>query len=181
MILAEINAIEVIVDFFKFIIPAAIVFGVTYFLISKFFEDQQRTRLLDLKKEHSKIISPIKLQAYERLTLFLDRISPDNLVVRLSKSGQSASELRIALIQTITDEYNHNISQQIYVSDQSWHLIKLVKEQIIGIIEVCYNECEKNESGPGLGKKILTRLMAEKIIPTEKAIQLLKKEIEIVF
>ena len=54
MILAEINAIEVIVDFFKFIIPAAIVFGVTYFLISKFFEDQRRTRLLDLKKEHSK-------------------------------------------------------------------------------------------------------------------------------
>ena len=50
MILAEINAIEVIVDFFKFIIPAAIVFGVTYFLISKFFEDQRRTRLLDLKK-----------------------------------------------------------------------------------------------------------------------------------
>ena len=181
MILLEINILEVAVEFLKIIIPAAIVFGATYFVMKKFFDEQHKTRLLELKREHIKVVSPIKLQAYERLALFLDRISPDNLVLRLSKSGQSAAQLRQALIQTVTDEFNHNISQQIYVTDQSWNMIKAVKEQIIGIVEVCYNECEENETGPALGKRILTRLISEKQIPTQRAIELLKKEIEIAF
>jgi hypothetical protein len=181
MVLLEINIWIVVIDFFKIIIPAAIVFGVTYMVMKKFFDEQHKTRLLELKREHVKVISPIKLQAYERLALFLDRISPDNLVLRLSKSGQSAAQLRIALLQSISDEFNHNISQQIYVTDQSWNMIKAVKEQIIGIVEVCYKECDENESGPALGKRILTRLINEKQIPTQLAIELLKKEIEIAF
>ena len=181
MLILELNILGVIIDIIKIIIPAAIVFGVTYVIMKSFFDEQHKTRLLELKREHVKVISPIKLQAYERLALFLDRISPDNLVLRLSKSGQSASQLRVALLQTISDEFNHNISQQIYVTDQSWNMIKVVKEQIIGIIEVCYSECTENESGPALGKKILTRLINEKQIPTQRAIELLKKEIEIAF
>jgi len=181
MLILELNILGVIIDIIKIIIPAAIVFGVTYVIMKSFFDEQHKTRLLELKREHVKVISPIKLQAYERLALFLDRISPDNLVLRLSKSGQSASQLRVALLQTISDEFNHNISQQIYVTDQSWNMIKAVKEQIIGIIEVCYSECTENESGPALGKKILTRLINEKQIPTQRAIELLKKEIEIAF
>jgi RNase H-fold protein (predicted Holliday junction resolvase) len=181
MVLLEINAVEVVVDILMFIIPSIIVFAVAYYFVTKFLDDQRNTRLMEFKKEHSKQITPIKLQAYERLALFLDRISPDNLVVRLSKSGQSAGQLRQALIQTITDEFNHNISQQIYVSDQSWSMIKAVKEQIIGIVELSYKECDENESGPSLGKRILTKLMAEKQIPTQRAIELLKKEIEIIF
>lgn len=181
MILIEIDVVEVIVDFFKFIIPAAIVFAVAYYFITKFLNEQRALRILELKKEQTKLITPIKLQAYERLALFLDRIGPDNLVVRLSKSGQSALELRSLLIHTITDEFNHNISQQIYVSDQSWKLIKAVKEQVIAIVETCYKECKETDSGPTLGKLILTKLMKEKEIPTQRAIELLKKEIEIVF
>ena len=179
MVLLEIEFMEILVDLLMFIVPAGIVFGVTYFLVNKFLLEQRKVRLLDIKKEQTKLITPVKLQAYERLTLFLDRISPDNLVLRLSKSGQSAKQLRQVLIQTITEEFNHNISQQIYVSDQAWQMIKEVKEQVIGIIENCYNDCSENESGPGLGKIILTKLMANQQIPTQKAIELLKKEIEV--
>lgn len=163
-----------------FIVPSVIVFGVTYFLMNKFLEEQRQLRLLEIKKLQAEQMTPIRLQAYERLTIFLDRISPDNLVLRHSKSGQSASELRTRLIQNITEEFNHNISQQIFVSNQAWIMIKAVKEQIIGIIEHCYADCEPDSSGPSLGKKILTHLMNQKEIPTQKAIEFLKKEIEIV-
>lgn len=179
MILLEIDALEIIVDFFKFIVPSLIVFGVTYFLLSKFLEEQRLHRILELKKGQSAQITPIRLQAYERLALFLDRISPDNLVIRMSRSGQSADQLRQELVQTITNEYNHNISQQIYISDDAWKMIIAVKEQIIQVIEICYKDCSPEESGPGLGKKILKKLMNEKEIPTQRAIELLKKEIEI--
>ena len=174
------DTISFIAELLKFIVPALIVFGVSYYLLSKFMDDNRHARLLEMKKEQAAIITPLRLQAYERLTIFLDRISPDNLVLRYSKSGQSAQQLRTLLIQNITEEFNHNISQQIFVSNQAWYLIKGVKEQIIGIIELCYKSGNENTSGPELGKKILNYLMDQKEIPTQKAIEFLKKEIEIV-
>jgi len=181
MILYEISGLQVLVNILYFVVPSLLVFGVTYYLINKFFEEQRKHRLLELKKEQIRELTPIKLQAYERLTLFLDRISPENLVVRLSKSGQSANQLRHELIQSITSEFNHNISQQVYVSNDCWNMIKAVKEQTIGMVEACYQECGDTESGPGLGKKILTKLMQDKSTPTQRAIELMKQEIEITF
>lgn len=179
MILAEIDGWAILVNALNFLIPAGIVFGITYYLIDKLLAEQRKVRLLELKKEQLRELTPIKLQAYERLTLFLDRISPDNLVIRLSKSGQSANQLRQELVQTIQSEFNHNISQQIYVSSDAWYMIKAVKEQIITIVEDCYKTCDDTHSGPDLGKKILTRLMTENHQGTQPAIELLKKEIEI--
>jgi lipoprotein NlpI len=147
--------------------------------MQKMTAEQQKLRILELKKQQNSQITPIKLQAYERLTLYLDRISPENLVLRLSKRGQSANQLRQELTQTVQSEYNHNISQQIYVSDELWKMITAVKEQILNTVENCYAECGETESGPGLGKKILSTLMTENSTLTQRAIQLLKKEIEI--
>jgi hypothetical protein len=147
--------------------------------MQKMTSEQQKLRILELKKQQNSQITPIKLQAYERLTLYLDRISPENLVLRLSKRGQSANQLRQELTQTVQSEYNHNISQQIYVSDESWKMITAVKEQILNTVENCYAECDETESGPELGKKILSTLMTENTTLTQRAIQLLKKEIEI--
>lgn len=174
------DVLEFAADIVMFIIPALIVFGVTYYVMTKFMDDNHKARILEIKKKQASEITPVKLQAYERLTIFLDRISPDNLVMRHSRSGQTATELRRKLIQSITEEFNHNISQQIFISDQSWELIKAVKEQIIGIVEHCYQQCDEQSSGPELGKRILNYLMEQKDVPTQKAIQFLKKEIEIV-
>jgi hypothetical protein len=174
-----VDVLQVFINILSYTIPALVVFGVVYFILTRFMDEQRKIRLLEVKKEQMSALTPLKLQAYERLTLFLDRISPDNLVLRLSKSGQSASQLRSELIQTIQSEFGHNISQQIYVTNDAWNMIRAVKEQIIGIVETCYQECNENETGRGLGKKILTRLMNEKQISTQKAIELLKKEIEI--
>ena len=180
MLLAEIYGWQAFFNVLNFVIPALIVFGVVYYIIDKFMSEQRALRLLELKKEQMKELTPVKLQAYERLTLFLDRISPDNIVIRLSRADQSATQLRNELIQTISGEFNHNISQQIYVSNDAWNMIKGVKDQIMGIVDVCFKECGLNDSGPDLGKKILNRLINEQNKPTQRAIELLKKEIEIV-
>jgi len=179
MILAEIDGWEVVINGLNFLIPAGIVFGTTYYLVNKLVSEQRNIRLLELKKEQMHELTPTKLQAYERLTLFLDRISPDNLVVRLSKSGQSATQLRYELIQTILGEYNHNISQQIYVSNSTWRIIQAVKDQVIDTIENCYTTCKTSDSGPELGKKILTHTITHNPQSIQTAIELLKKEIDI--
>ena len=179
MILA-VDITQAIVAILNFTIPALIVFGVTYYLVQSFLNEQRKVRIIELKKEQANALTPIKLQAYERLTLLLDRIAPDNLVLRLSKAGQSAEQLRSELINTINTEFNHNIAQQIYVSNESWQMIKAVKEKMLTLIDQTFQECEPNETGPGLGKKILLKLISERVNPTQKAIELLKKEIEIV-
>ena len=176
----EIDAFETFIEIVKFVIPALIVFAVSWRLVSKFLDDNRHARLLELKKEQVAHITPLRVEAYERLTIFLDRISPDNLVLRHSQSGQSASELRNSLIHNITEEFNHNVSQQIFVTNGAWEMVKAVKEQIMGIIDTCYSQCTPETSGPELGKKILTYLMQEKRLPTQTAIEFLKKEIEVV-
>ena len=172
--------LPLVVNTLSMLLAASLVFGVTYYLVNRFLEEQRKSSLLELKKETAKIITPVKLQAYERLTLFLDRISPDNLVLRHSKSNQTAADLRSELIRSITSEYDHNISQQIYVSNSVWSVIKGVKEQIIGIVEVCFKNSKPGDTGPELGKQILTYLMEQKEIPTQRAIELLKNELEVI-
>lgn len=181
MMLLEVDFIEVLVNILQFLVPAGVVFGVSYYMINRFLDEQRKNQVLEFKKEHAKQVTPIRLQAYERLALFLDRISPENLILRLSRSGQTAAELRRELIQTVTDEFNHNISQQIYVSDQAWNMIKGVKEQIIGIVEQAFQESTEEETGPQLGKRILTQLMDSNSMLSQKAIEYLKKEIELAF
>lgn len=172
-----VDTLQIVINFLGIIIPAGIIFFIVYWLINKFLEDQYKTRLLELKRDNQKHITPVKLQALERLTLFLDRISPDNIVLRHSRSGQTAAELRKAILQNISDEFNHNISQQIYISNDAWNMIKAVKEQIIGIVECCYKNCDENDSGPDLGKKILNYLIESKQMTTQQAINLLKQEL----
>lgn len=164
----------------SFVIPAIIVFLAVFLVLQKFFEEDYRSKLLSIKKENVRTLTPLKLQAYERITLFLDRISPDNLVVRLSKSNQSADQLRKLLIGTITEEFNHNVSQQIYVSDQAWEVVIQVKEQIIAIINHTYKELPEESKGTDLGKAILNKLLESKVKPTSLAIKFIKKEIELV-
>lgn len=181
MVLFQFNGWPIAANILNFLVPAGIIFGVTYYLIDKLLGEQRKMRLLELKKEQLRELTPLKLQAYERLTLFLDRISPENLVVRLSTSGQSALHLRHALVQTINNEYNHNISQQIYISNEAWKMIQAVREKLLRTIDDCYRDCADTSTGPDLGKLILAQMMTENYTGTQRTIEILKAEIESAF
>lgn len=175
----EIDFAQYGIQVIQFLLPALIVFGITYTLIKKFLEVDYRNKLLDIKKESQPHVLPARLQAYERLIIFLERISPDNLVLRQAKAGESAANFRLRLIQSINEEFNHNIAQQLYVSNQAWTLIKAVKEQIIGIIENAYKDMNESSKGPDLGTQIMKDMMQRKENVCQIAIEFLKKEIEI--
>lgn len=113
----------------------------------------QRRKYSSLKNVSSK---RIQLQAYERLTLLADRIALPNLVARLNESNASAKELQMLLIQTIKQEYEYNITQQIYVSEDAWTMIKNLKEQNTYIINQIADSLPQNATGLDLSKKILS-------------------------
>ena len=169
------------IEIMQFLLPAAIVFLVTYFILKKMLDEDYKRKELKAKSKRSSELSAIKLQAYERFTILLERIRLDNLVMRMADPAKSASEFRFMLSQSIHDEFNHNISQQLYVSEQAWQMIKLSKEEALQIIAHSFSDMTETTVATDLGKAILTKLENSQSNMAEATIGFLKKELEIVF
>lgn len=124
----------VLLDILKFTIPGLIVFATVYYLFKQYNEKELRLKSLELKNRTVKNSLPIRLQAYERLSMFCERISIPNLILRLRTERMSRKEFKLALQIGIRQEYEHNISQQVYVSDNLWKIIKIAMEESNTII-----------------------------------------------
>ena len=123
---------ETLSDILKITLPALIVFFTAWILLRNLMKNDQDKRRQDLILQNSRTIIPIKLlQAYERIILFLERISLDSLLVRVSSTNMSASQLHSALVTTIRSEYEHNLSQQIYMSPQAWEVVRNARSNMI--------------------------------------------------
>ena len=112
-------------------VPSLITGGVAYYLFDNYFKDQQNTRRWLLQRENQKHSLPLRLQAYERLALFLERISPAKLLIRVAPISENKSDYQNLLIQHIEQEYEHNMTQQIYITDECWTMILTAKNTII--------------------------------------------------
>ncbi|MFN4082376.1 MAG: hypothetical protein ACK4K9_01970 [Bacteroidia bacterium] len=165
----------------KYLIPALIVFVITYYQFKVFFDTEYQKRMIDLKQDQQKTMQPLKLQAYERLVLLMERMSPESLVIRVHKPGVTATQMKSDLITDINNEFNHNLSQQLYVSHQAWQVIKVTKEEMINLINISYQELGANAVGIDLSKAIFNRAMQMEALPTQKALNFLKREFDLVF
>jgi hypothetical protein len=177
----EINFIGYLLELLKYVLPALIIFLIFYFLLKSFFDNENKKRELEIRIEQQKTITPLKLQAYERLTILMERMTPNNLIFRISQPGISASQLKIDLIQDINNEYNHNVSQQIYVSHQAWQIVRIVKEEMINIINTAYSGLGPNAVGIDLSRAIFETLIKMETVPTNKALDFLRKEFQLIF
>ncbi len=120
-----------IIELAFYTLPALITGGVAYFLFNSHFNDQQNTRRWLVQKENQKLGLPMRLQAYERLVLFLERISPNKLLIRVVPLSEDKMDYVNLLIHHIDQEFEHNLTQQIYVSDEGWMMIITAKNTVI--------------------------------------------------
>ena len=171
-----------IIEITKYGLPSLIVLAITYFLLKSFLDSEYKKRHLEIRIAANKIALPIRLQAYERLALFLERITPNNLVMRVMKSSNiSAQQLQIDLINTARNELNHNLSQQIYISDEAWNLIKNTNEEIIKMINIATSKLPDDATGKDLSRVILEMTMSVEKLPTTVALEFLKNEAKQIF
>jgi hypothetical protein len=168
-------------DILKIVLPSTLVFLTAFYSIKKFLENEEKKQLIQMRKEGQKLITPIRLQAYERITMYLERIAPNTLVNRVYKNGMTSRMLQIELLNTIRNEFNHNLSQQVYLSDTAWSLTKNGKEEMIKLINLASTKVKDDASGVDLSKVILQVSMKINKLPTDIAIQYLKKEIRQLF
>jgi hypothetical protein len=170
-----------ILEFLKYIIPASIVFFTVWVIIYKYFTNIEKMRKVDLMIENKRIIIPLRLQAYERVILFLERISPESLVMRVSQPGFSCRQLQSELLSSIRAEYEHNLSQQLYISPEGWKLVSSARGNIIKLINTAGDHVKPEAPCMNLSSKILDMIMAADKVPTTDAIEFLKKEVQTLF
>lgn len=166
------------IDLLKIIIPAGAVFAAAYFLVKRFLDNEQKRREFELKKTNQANITPLKIQAYERIVIFLERINPNSLVVRVNKNNMNARQLHLELVSAIKSEYEHNLSQQIYMSEGAWELVKNAKEEIIKLINVSSSKVTPDAPSSDLAIMVLNiTANLEKRLPNDIALDYIKREI----
>ncbi len=169
---------DVVIEFIKILVPASVVLYAAYLLVRTQVQKEVDIRALEVRGKSIENVLPVRLQAYERMALFLERISPQNLLVRLGGGGINAREFHQLLLQEIRNEFNHNVSQQIYMSQEVWDLIRNAKEDLILSINDAAGEVLPDASSLDLSKKIFEKSMSKSVDPIAHALIELKKEIQ---
>ncbi len=168
---------ELLADILKITIPALIVFFTAWLLLRTMIKNDQDKRRQELVLQNSRTVTPVKLQAYERIVLFLERISLESMIVRVSSPDMTANQLHSTLVNTIRSEFEHNLSQQIYMSTQAWEVVRNARSNMIKIINSEAEKMQPTASGMMLSKSLLERVMELEKEPTRAAIDYIKGEI----
>lgn len=166
------------------VVAAVAVTGwIFYLLVKRYFDNQQKERLLQMKiderRESLKVVTPIRLQAYERMALFLERISPDSLVLRCYQPGMDLKLLQGVMTKNIRDEWEHNLSQQVYLSPGTWARIREAKDEMVNLVNSSAVTLTDTDDPTRLAASIFAS--AAQHLPTDKALEELHKEINELF
>jgi len=145
-------------------------------MIKGYFNNEEKRRRNEQIISNHKIVTPIRLQAYERVILLLERIGPESLLIRVKKQGMSSQELQTAMLKQIRAEFEHNLSQQIYMSQEAWDIVVNSKENMVKLINTSALEVNPASPSMELGKLILEYLVGGKS-PTKPGIDFIKKEV----
>jgi hypothetical protein len=167
---------DAFIEIIKYTIPAALMLLLTYLLLSNFVDNEEKRRQFYLRKDLNKKSLPMRFQAFERLTVFLERITPNHLVLRVKPGNMPLGAYRKILVDTIRQEYDYNVSQQVYISDKSWNSIVSAKSQVVSMINKVSAEMDENATAADLSRKLIELEMTGDIFPTKAAILLLKHE-----
>jgi hypothetical protein len=166
----------VLLEILKYTLPSAIMLVAVYFVITRFFQ-HEISKLEEARRgAQSRESFPVRMQAYERIILLLERISPHQLIMRLSPSGISLTQYQGLLTGTIRDEFDHNLSQQVYISSKAWVFVKMAREEMIMLINTAAGSIGPEASPAELAGKILELHSNLENDPLNKAIEFIKEE-----
>ena len=172
---------EALLEILKYTLPALVVFLTVLVMIRNWSRNEDKRRKNEFNMHLTDDILPVRLQAYERSILLLERISPDSMILRISRSDFTTRQMHQELLSNITSEFEHNIAQQTYISTEAWDKMKSAKNQIINLVNETAKEVKPDSPGPTLGKLILERLSELKNPPSQVAIDYLKGEVKTLF
>ena len=169
---------EILLEILKYTLPALVVFITAYYMFRSFLRQEEIKLQMQVSNRNRETVLPIRLQAYERLALLLERISPESIIMRVNKPGMTAKQLHTELLSSIRAEFDHNISQQVYISNEAWDLIISARGKVIHLINTASEQVKEEATALTLSQQIFEMTMELVSQPTKEAMHFLKKEME---
>jgi type III secretory pathway component EscR len=170
-----------LLELIKILVPASVVLYAVYLMVRTFIGKEIELKKIEVRGRSIETVLPIRLQAYERITLFLERIAPQALIFRLSNPTYSAQEFHRILLDEIRNEYNHNVSQQVYMSEYVWNMVKNAKEELTASINEVASTMNPDSKAIDLSRQFLQHILDKKEDTFALALSELKKEIQQTF
>lgn len=167
---------EIIADLLKILIPATLVLYGMYLTLQSFISRQLQEKELEAKIKLNEQTLPIRLQAYERLILFLERITPNQLLLRVQPRSEQVADFLHLMLAEIREEYNHNLAQQLYVSHENWTKLTQAKDGLVAMIQQAANEVPQDAPAIELSKKVMEKSLLTTDTMTTEALISLKEE-----
>lgn len=164
------------------IIPAAIVFLTTALFLKKQEEREVRRMQVEMsqKRKATNFLSE-RMEAYQRSVLLLERIHPNSLVMRVHNPALPAMVFQSELIKAVREEFEHNVTQQLFMSIEAWHLLKNAKDETVKIINVAGKQMNDTSMSTDLAAKIFEIVGEVGQLPSEIAVEFVKKEFQELF
>lgn len=163
-------------EVFKYILPAFIVMMTAYLLFDKMILREEKKHKLNQESDKKASITTIRLRAYERLMLVLERTNPETMVMQVIRPGMSCIEFQTGLLDFIRKEFEHNFSQQIYVSDELWKSVTFTRANLVKLINTAASHFKPEDQAAGMAEMMIRMYIESENNPTQQAIQLLKSE-----
>lgn len=169
-------------DILKLIVAGLVIFFAGWFVVRSYLDMRFQVEMMELKREHLKHSLPLRLQAYERMALFIERLNPSQLFVRLQAAGMSASELQNVVLTEVRAEYQHNISQQLYVSEPAWMVVRKLRDETIAMINQAMKTLPEGAAAIELSRLILKHMASiEEENPYDEALKMIRNEMQSLF
>jgi hypothetical protein len=172
---------DVVLQIALIIFPAGAVLLTTIFFLRRETSKEIRNMQIELKKERQQFFLPSHVEAYQRAILLMERIHPNSLVMRLHNPGLPAMALQAKFLDSIREEYDHNVAQQLFVSPQGWEMVRNSKEETIKIINIAGRQMTPTSTGMDLSAKIFEIVAEVGRLPSEITVDYLKKELQELF
>ena len=172
---------EILFQIALIILPAGAVLLTAILFMRKTHEKEVLALNMELKRDRQEFFLPNRVDAYQRAILLMERIHRNSLVMRLNNPGLPSAAMQVKLLESIREEYEHNIAQQMYITPASWDLVKKAKEETIKIINLAGRQMDATSNAMDLSGKIFEICAEVGILPTEIAVDILKKEVQQLF
>ncbi len=167
---------DIFLELLKYTVPAVVVLVACSTIVRRFLITEVKEKQIAMLRENQESTVRLRLQAYERLVLFVERIHPRQLVPRVYQSGMTVADLQAVLVYTIRSEFEHNLSQQIYVSKKVWDTVRGVKEQELNMINGIVQQLNPEDSAKELHKRIVDYVLSVETVPTDMALEVINEE-----
>jgi len=162
----------------KIVVAVGLLLVSALVILRYYFSHKKPPVQLQVQGEEQKIILPLRLQACERIVLFLDRIAVNNLIMRVNRPEMNALQLQAALVGAIREEFEYNLSQQLYLSAKTWGLVRNAKEETIRLINSASMKMSENAPSSEMVRVLLELVLAEEKSAVDIAMEEVKREIQ---